>query len=150
MKEAESSPLPSSPKSIEDRVREVNVRLQKGEPTNITVDAFTGFTGYKCQYIKDAMNAVFGIGQWGSEELSSEVVSSRTEKGNDVHLVVSRVEVWLAGVDFHPRAWGQSRVTRGDVGDAKKGAETDAMKKALSFFSIGNRAYHGLLKGEKT
>ena len=31
-------------------------------------------------------------------------------------------------------------------GDCKKSAQTDALKKALSYFSIGNKAYHGLLK----
>src|SRR6185312_17383890 len=44
-----------------------------------------------------------------------------------------------------PVGWGQNRVTRGDIGDARKGAQTDAIKKALSYFSIGNRAYQGLL-----
>jgi recombination DNA repair RAD52 pathway protein len=61
-------------------------------------------------------------------------------------LAVAQVKVWLAGIDFHPCAWGQSRVTKGDIGDAKKGAQTDAIKKALSYFSIGNRAYYGLLQ----
>jgi hypothetical protein len=45
-------------------------------------------------------------------------------------------------------AWGQARVTKGDLGDARKGAQTDAIKKVLSSFSIGNRAYKSqLVKG---
>ncbi len=40
-------------------------------------------------------------------------------------------------------------MTRGAVGDARKGAQTDALKKGLSYFGIGNRAYHGLLENPK-
>ena len=91
------------------------------------------------------MNAVFKIGQWGFEVVSSEIVSHQTEKGNS-SLAIAQVKVWIKTIDFMPVGYGQSRVTKGDIGDAKKGAQTDAIKKALSYFSIGNRAYHGLLK----
>jgi recombination DNA repair RAD52 pathway protein len=59
------------------------------------------------------------------------------------------VKVWLKDIACMPVGWGQSRVTKGDAGDAKKGAQTDALKKALSYFSIGNRAYHGYLRTAK-
>ena len=91
------------------------------------------------------MNAVFKIGQWGFEEVASEIVTHQTEKGHS-SLAIAQVKVWIKDVAFKPVGYGQSRVTKGDVGDAKKGAQTDAIKKALSYFSIGNRAYHGLLK----
>lgn len=125
-------------------VSQVNHLLIEGEPGNISIDTFNGYSGYKPQAIIDAMNEVFGIGAWGFEEISSDV-----EPGDKGALAVARVTVWLAGIDFKPSAWGQSNVTRGASGDARKGAATDALKKALSYFSIGNRAYQGLLDQNK-
>jgi hypothetical protein len=124
------------------KVEAVNKLLLEGEPGNISVDEHASYasTGYKPQFIIDAMNEIFW-GEWGFSEIGSEVVS-----GDKGPLVVSQVQVWLAGIEFKPTSWGQNRVTSGNVGDAKKGAQTDAIKKALSYFSIGNRAYQGLLK----
>lgn len=132
--------------TIEDKIKAVNKVLQDGEPGNVSNDTYSGFTGYKPQFIVDAMNVVFKIGQWGFEELSSEIVTNQTDKGTTANIAIAHVKVWLKDVAFTPVSYGQSRVTKGDVGDAKKGAQTDAIKKALSYFSIGNRAYHGLLK----
>ena len=132
-------------KTTEEKIKAVNKLLQDGEPKNISIDNYSGFTGYKPQYLIDAMNAVFKIGQWGFEEVASEIVTHQTEKGNS-SLAIAQVKVWIKTIEFMPVGYGQSRVTKGDIGDAKKGAQTDAIKKALSYFSIGNRAYHGLLK----
>lgn len=137
--------LVESAKTFEEKVKAINQMLKDGEPGNISVDNYSGFTGYKPQYLIDAMNFVFGIGNWGFEEMFAEVLTNATEKGTQV-LAVAKVKVWLKDVASQPVGWGQSRVTKGDVGDAKKGAQTDAIKKALSYFSVGNRAYHGLLR----
>lgn len=126
-----------------EKVQAVNDILLKGEPENISVDEHSGYTGYKPQSVVDAMNEVFW-GEWGFKEISSEIIAS--EKGG---LAVAQVQVWIKGVEFQPTSYGQNRVTRGDIGDARKGAQTDAIKKALSYFSIGNRAYHGLLPDKK-
>ena len=132
-------------KTVEEKIRTGNKILHEGEPKNISIDNYSGYSGYRPQFIFDALNAVFKIGGWGFEEVASEIVTHQTEKGNS-SLAIAQVKVWLKGIDFQPSSYGQSRVTKGDVGDAKKGAQTDAIKKALSYFSIGNRAYHGLLK----
>ena len=132
-------------KTVEEKIKAVNRILQDGEPGNISLDNYSGFTGYRPQYIFDALNAVFKLGNWGFEEIGAEIVTHQTEKGNS-SLAIAHVKVWLKGIDFQPVGYGQSRVTKGDIGDAKKGAQTDAIKKSLSYFSIGNRAYHGLLK----
>ncbi len=128
---------------MNSQVEQVNARLFAGEPGNISVDEHSGYTGYKPQAVVDAMNDVL-FGAWGFEEVSSEI-----EPGDKGSLAVAQVRVWLKDVEFRPVAWGQNRVTRGDIGDARKGAQTDAIKKALSYFSIGNRAYHGLLEAKK-
>jgi recombination DNA repair RAD52 pathway protein len=137
--------LVSEAKSLEEKIKAANAILREGEPRNISVDNYSHFTGYKPQFIVDAMNCVFGIGGWGFEELSAEVANFQTEKGT-ASLAIAQVKVWLKDIASKPVGWGQSRVTKGDIGDAKKGAQTDALKKALSYFSVGNRAYHGLLK----
>jgi len=134
-------------KTVEEKIKTVNKILQDGEPTNISVDSYSGYSGYKPQYIVDALNAVFGIGGWGFEEIATDIVTSQTEKGTS-SLAIAQVKVWLKDVNFQPVGWGQSRITKGDIGDAKKGAQTDAIKKALSYFSVGNRAYHGRLRTE--
>jgi recombination DNA repair RAD52 pathway protein len=133
-------------KTVEDRIKAVNKILQDGEPGNISVDSYSNRTGYKPQYLIDVMNAVFKIGQWGFEEVGAELVTNQTDKGTSATIAIAQVKVWIKDIAFMPVGWGQSRVTKGDIGDAKKGAQTDAIKKALSYFSIGNRAYHGLLK----
>lgn len=137
--------LVADAKTFEEKVKAINQMLKDGEPGNISVDNYSGFTGYRPQYLIDAMNMVFGIGNWGFEELFADVLTNETEKGTS-SLAVAKVKVWLKDVASQPVGWGQSRVTKGDVGDAKKGAQTDAIKKALSYFSVGNRAYHGLLR----
>ncbi|MCR4307749.1 MAG: Rad52/Rad22 family DNA repair protein [Candidatus Berkelbacteria bacterium] len=128
--------------TLEEKAKSVNEMLRKGEPVNVTKDNSTGYTGYKPQYIIDAMNNAFGLGNWGFEEIMSGVIKKPDETPE---LAICQVKIFLKGIEFQPVSWGQSRVTRGDVGDAKKGAQTDAIKKGLAYFSIGNRAYHGLL-----
>lgn len=126
---------------MNELVQAVNDLLQAGEPGNIKEDTHKTppQSGYRPQSIIDAMNEALW-GKWGFEEVSSEIVPG--EKGA---LAVAQVRVWLAGVEFRPVGWGQGRVTMGDLGDARKSAQTDAIKKALSYFSIGNRAHLGLL-----
>jgi recombination DNA repair RAD52 pathway protein len=133
-----------------EKVNRVNEILLAGEPENITEESRGSqtYTGYSPQYIIDAMNGVFGLGEWGFDEISNEIVDVPTKNGVQVR-AVAQVRVWLKGVDFKPPAYGQANLTMGDIGDAKKGAQTDAIKKALSYFSIGNRAYRGLLPSEK-
>lgn len=132
---------------IKNKVKEVNELLKKGEPGNVSFDSYSGYSGYAPQHVIDTMNKVL-FGEWGFEEVETHTVVNKTEKGES-QLAVCRVKVWIKGIDFQPTAWGQSRITKGDVGDGKKGAQTDAIKKALSYFSIGNRAYHGLLPNKK-
>lgn len=134
----------TSKPTIEEKVKKINELLLKGEPENISHDTYTGYSGYKPQHVIDTLNAVLGIGNWGFEEVQTHTVKEE--------ITISQVNVWIENREYLVSGWGQSRITRGDIGDAKKGAQTDAIKKALSYFSIGNRAYHGLLetKQEKT
>lgn len=144
MTEQQQSTPPSLPEAIWQRVQEVNALLLKGEPDNITHDDHSDQTGYKPQAVIDAMNAVF-FDAWGFKQLSNEFEND----GKNGNVAVAHIEVWLDGIAWHPTAYGQGKVTRGDVGDARKSGQTDGIKKGLSYFSIGNRAYNGLLPNPK-
>ena len=146
---------------MESKIKEVNKILLDGEPGNITEDSYSGFkaTGYKPQYVIDSMNKVFGIDDWGFEVISNEIGGKdqemeavcsikvfirtvrRLENGNTGYKRADRTA--YGGKKIQWRKTGE-KVT--DFADAKKSAQTDALKKALSYFSIGNRAYHGKLK----
>lgn len=132
---------------MNEKVEQVNKLLLQGEPDNISVDEHASYasTGYRPQSIIDAMNEVFW-NAWGFEEICNEIILS---KDGVPTLALCQVSVRLADLDFQPVAWGQANIVKGNIGDAKKGAQTDAIKKALSYFSIGNRAYHGLLSKEE-
>lgn len=136
-----------NPDDIQSKIEKVNEILQSQEPENISVDSHGGYTGYKPQYIKNTMNTVFTVDGWGYDEISSKIETVKSKNGESL-VAVARVEVWIEGLKRRPKAWGQSRVTNGDVGDALKGANTDAMKKALSDLSIGSRAFEGKLSEE--
>lgn len=127
-------------------VQEVNKQLDEYGETAISVDTYSGYIGYKPQFVFDALNKHVGIGNWGFEELSNEIkVVGQGDKGDQL-LAVAQVKVWVFNKEYAMPAYGQSRVTKGEHGDAMKGAQTDAIKKALSYFSIGSKAYRGLLK----
>lgn len=130
-------------------IEKVNKVLEKGEPENITVDDSRSgglvFTGYKPQAIIDAVNEVFGFKFWGFKEEMTTTINRKTKKGEG-QMAVTNVSVWLFKPEYARTAWGQNNVINGEVGDAKKAAQTDGIKKALSYFSIGKRAYLGLLE----
>ena len=138
--------MTSKIETVNKDVKRVNEILKAGEPNNISVDSYSNYSGYRPQYVVDAMNQVFGVHSWGFEEIGTHTVKNAitTKKGQN-DLAVSKVEVWIVDKEIKRPAWGQNQVTRGDYGDAKKSAQTDALKKALSYFSVGNRAYHGKL-----
>ena len=76
------------------------------------------------------MNEGMGLGNWGFEEISSELVTD--SKG--AQLAISQVKAWLKDIEFHAPAWGQNRVTRGDIGDAKKRRSDRCTEKSLVLF----------------
>ncbi len=105
--------------------------------------------GFKPQFVFDAINTVFGPENWNYELHDNEIFSS----GDEGHgQVVVSVEVFLRSdieegkFISHGIQFGQSQIIYGNVGDARKGAITDAIQKGLSLFSIGKMAYRGELE----
>ena len=129
--------------TILEKIKAVNARLKAGEPGNITEDTHGSFkcTGYKGQALIDCMNLEL-FGQWGFDELADSEVIWKDGKAS---LAIAHIRVHVGEVSF--TSWGQSQVVSdAQIGDSRKGSVTDGLKKGLAYFSIGNRAFHGLLK----
>ena len=96
--------------------------------------------GYKPQYVFDAVNNVLLPENWRYEVVSKEIYDNQ---------VVAEVKLFLrAGEEWFCKGsqTGQMQIIKKNVGDAMKGAITDALQKCLSLLSIGSDAYKGLLK----
>lgn len=126
---------------MNEKVIKANEILLKGEPNNWSTD-HKGYAGYKPQAVIDAVNEA-GI-DWDMELLEiQERKSGRMNKHKEEIIdMLTKVRVSafcrkIEAVASHPIG--------DDYGDSIKSAQTDAMKKAFAHFSIGNRAYHGLL-----
>lgn len=132
-------------KSFKEKVASVNETLKKGEPKNFTSD-HKGFAGYKPQNIIDAVNTEF-IGDWGITVVDKKNYMDTRSDGKKVLTAFVHVRLKLNGQEVD--AMASHPDNQGDLGDAYKAAESDAMKKAFAHFSIGRRAYLGLLNNKK-
>ena len=128
---------------LQEKIKEINEILKNGEPNNWTKD-HKNYSGYKPQFVIDAVNSIMS-GEWSLEVVSTHTYDSgRTNKsGNKIIEAFTHVRLKIGGSSIDAVA---SHPIIDDYGDAMKSAQTDAMKKAFAHFSIGNRAYHGLLK----
>ena len=97
--------------------------------------------GYKPQYVFDAVNSVLLPENWRYEVVNKEIFDNQ---------VVAEVRFFIRVKD---NEWickgsqtGQMQIVKSNVGDAYKGAITDAIQKCMSLLSIGSDAYRGLLR----
>jgi len=129
-----------------ESIGKINAFLKKYEPHNWGKD-HKSYSGYKPQWIIDAVNTEFA-GQWKVESLQNSIYVSPKDKKEHafVQVRVTFIGFLINGHCPSMEAFASHPNNQNDIGDAYKSAQTDAMKKALSHFSIGNRAYHGLLK----
>lgn len=126
---------------MDEKIKLANEILKKGEPHNWSVD-HKGYAGYRPQAVIDAVNES-GI-SWSLELLETSERDSGRENKNKQKIIDILVKIRLTIGDRKVDAVA-SHPINDDYGDAMKSAQTDAMKKAFAHFSIGNRAYHGLL-----
>lgn len=96
--------------------------------------------GYRPQYIFDSVNEFLGPENW-RYELSKEEIFD-TQAVAEVKLFLKVDGEWLCKGSQK----GQMQIVKGNVGDAQKGAITDAIQKCMSLLSIGSDSYKGLLK----
>lgn len=112
------------------------VQYENGEPITIGRVLY----GYRPQYVFDAVNEILGAGNWRYEILSKEIFSKQAVA--EVKLFIRINDEWLC----KGSQTGQSNIVKENVGDAYKGAVTDAIQKCFSLLSIGQDSYRGLLK----
>ena len=96
--------------------------------------------GFRPQYVFDSVNEVLGPENWRYELTKEEIFESQAVA--EVRLCVKIDGDWMCKGSHK----GQMQIVKGNVGDAQKGAITDAIQKCMSLLSIGSDAYKGLLK----
>lgn len=96
--------------------------------------------GYIAQYVFDAVNSVLQPENWRYEIVSKEIFEQQAVA--EVKLFIRIDKEWFCKGSHS----GQMNIVGQNVGDAFKGAVTDAIQKSLSLLSIGQDAYRGLLK----
>lgn len=101
--------------------------------------AKTFLTSIKAIYVVERLNDVFGVGSW---QTRTEIVS--IENNNAVVKCIFEIPEY--GVYFETYGGHDDK----DLGDALKGAATDALTKAASYLEIGIEVFKGLAKGFET
>ena len=96
--------------------------------------------GYRPQYVFDSVNEVLGPENWRYELTKEEIFDNQAVA--EIKLFLRIDDTWLCKGSHK----GQMQIVKGNVGDAQKGAITDAIQKCMSLLSIGSDAYKGLLK----
>jgi len=96
--------------------------------------------GYRPQYVFDSVNELIGPENWRYELSKEEIFDSQAVA--EVKLFLKVDGEWFCKGSHK----GQMQIVKGNVGDAQKGAITDAIQKCMSLLSIGSDSYKGLLK----
>jgi hypothetical protein len=95
----------------------------------------------KAIYVVERLNEVFGIGKWS---LKSEIVDNKTS----MIVVKSRLIIPEYGIELESYGGnnnGGENSKNFDLGDAYKGAVTDALTKMTSYLEIGIDVFKGLV-----
>ena len=95
--------------------------------------------GYRPQYVFDSVNEFLGPENWRYELTKEEIFD--TQAVAEVKLYLKIDGEWFCKGSQK----GQMQIVKGNVGDAQKGAITDAIQKCMSLLSIGSDSYKGLL-----
>jgi len=96
--------------------------------------------GYRPQYVFDSVNEILGPENWRYELTKEEIYENQAVA--EITLFLKINDAWLCKGSHK----GQMQIVKGNVGDAQKGAITDAIQKCMSLVSIGSDSYKGLLK----
>lgn len=103
----------------------------------------TFLSSIKAIYVVERLNQVFGIGSWS---LKSEVIDNKTAM-IVVRTVLTIPEYGIELESFGGNDNGGENSKNHDLGDAYKGAVTDAFTKICSYLEIGIDVFKG--KGDK-
>lgn len=105
----------------------------------------TYLSSIKAIYVVERLNDVFGVGSW---KLKTEVIDNKT-----AHIIVkAHLSIPEYGVElesFGGNDNGGENSKNFDLGDAYKGASTDAFTKICSFLEIGIDVFKGLVDNKQ-
>jgi len=117
-------------KNIDNAIQEIPKFGQEGT-----------WTGFKPQYIVDAVNKHLGHHNWRYIVNDIYLSSSKQQIIADVELFIHIEDEWMS----KGKQFGHMKVIFENEGDAYKGAITDAIGKCFSLWGVGSKAYKGLL-----
>ena len=135
--------------TLQEKINSINERLRSIGIEAIQEIKMTGKDGkvigqvkygYRPQYVFDSVNEFLGPENWKYELTKEEIFDTQTVA--EVKLFLKVDNEWLCKGSQK----GQMQIVKGNVGDAQKGAITDAIQKCMSLMSIGRDSYKGLLK----
>lgn len=106
----------------------------------------TYLSSIKSIYVVERLNEVFGIGSW---RLRNEIIDNKTAM-IIVRSVFNAPEYGIELESFGGNDNGGAGSKNFDLGDAYKGASTDALTKICSFLEIGIDVYKGKSTGNPT
>lgn len=92
----------------------------------------TYLSSIKSIYVTERLNEVFGVGSW-------RVEVDKVDQANKMVVVKVRLTIPAYGIDYE--CYGGNDNT--DLGDAYKGATTDALTKIASWLGIGQEVFKG-------
>jgi len=124
------------------KINEINELLRSFGPVAVQKIDFGSPVryGYKPQYIFDAVNQIIEPENWRYELIKEEIFE--TQAVAEIKLFLKTDDEWICKGSHK----GQMSIVKGNVGDAQKGAITDALQKCFSLCSIGQDSYRGLLE----
>lgn len=92
----------------------------------------TYLSSIKSIYVTERLNEVFGVGAW-------RVETNKVDQSNKMVVVKVRLTIPAYGIDYE--CYGGN--DNADLGDAYKGAVTDALTKIASWLGIGQEVFKG-------
>lgn len=98
----------------------------------------------KSIYVTERLNEVFGVGSWSINTEIADKVSKQVKSGNttrEVTMVVCKVTLRIPTYGIEYECFGGN--DNDDLGDAYKGATTDALTKIASWMGIGGEVFRG-------
>jgi len=106
-------------------------------------------TGIKYQYVVNRLNEVLGLGCYRAHRTVT-VKEVSTAKGRQAFEAICDITLELGEwIDGEFVTWAEALADGGHTAtseaDARKGAYTNALKKAAAFFGVGRQAYEGTL-----
>lgn len=98
-------------------------------------------TGYQYQYLVNVINEVVGVNNWSNDFRIIKEIEGKWNTGKSFFEITIEMELTILGAKRKASGGHKSEM----YFDAHKGAITNSIKKTLSLFSIGKKAFEGVL-----